>query len=114
LQAETAMGHLEDFLILSRVQRCSFCTRALEVCRDYIGTPNNIFICKDCIEYCLEMLDEREPGDRIFTEPALTLSKPKEIKQHLDDYVIGQNDAKIALAVAVYNHYKRIFRKDEN
>ena len=89
--------------------RCSFCGKAeSEVERLIAG--NNTYICNECIEACYEMiLDEDEELDEegsSFEE--ITLLKPQEIKKHLDDYVIGQDQSKKQLAVAVYNHYKRI------
>ncbi len=91
---------------------CSFCGKSEKQVRKLIAGPNGVFICDDCIEICSEIIEEE-----LMTEsyskggPALediNLLKPQEIKKILDDYVIGQDAAKIALSVAVYNHYKRI------
>lgn len=89
--------------------RCSFCGKSGEQVRKMISGPSGTYICDECIELCAELieeeldLDEREPGDE-----EINLLKPKEIKAFLDEYVIGQEQAKKVLSVAVYNHYKRI------
>ena len=92
--------------------RCSFCNKRQSAVEKLIQGPNNVFICNECVNVCLDILHE-ELG--VYTEgtgesePAgINLLKPHEIKEYLDEYVVGQNDAKKALAVAVYNHYKRI------
>ena len=81
-----------------------------------ISGPSGTYICDECIELCAELieeeleLDEQEPGDE-----EINLLKPKEIKEFLDEYVIGQEEAKKVLSVAVYNHYKRILAvRDKN
>jgi ATP-dependent Clp protease ATP-binding subunit ClpX len=80
-----------------------------------IPAPTGFYICNHCVEACSEILDEWEMESRPAAEvPELAeLPKPKDIKKVLDDYVIGQENAKKALAVAVYNHYKRIWQKKE-
>lgn len=85
---------------------CSFCGRSKGEVQKLIAGPG-IFICNDCIKKCNEVLVEGEKKK----EKKLTLHKPKEIKEFLDKYVIGQEGAKKTLAVAVYNHYKRIISK---
>jgi len=94
-----------------RVLKCSFCGKTQEQVKRLIAGPG-VYICNECVELCLSILED----ESVIAHPqingddkAVTLSKPKEIKQILDDYVIGQDAAKISLAVAVYNHYKRIF-----
>ncbi|HOJ77764.1 MAG TPA: ATP-dependent Clp protease ATP-binding subunit ClpX [Bacillota bacterium] len=85
--------------------KCSFCGKAQEQVKKLIAGPG-VYICDECIELCNEIIDE-ELSDEINLD--LTSNpKPKEIKEILDQYVIGQEDAKKTLAVAVYNHYKRI------
>lgn len=89
--------------------RCSFCNKSEDQVRKLIAGPNGVFICDDCVEICGEIIEEElaEEYTREGTEE-INLLKPEEIKAVLDDYVIGQDNAKKALAVAVYNHYKRI------
>lgn len=96
---------------------CSFCGKPQSEARRLIAGPG-VFICDECIELCMSILnDEKNLSTRkeSYNEPAAELPKPHEIKKKLDDYVIGQDSAKIALSVAVYNHYKRIYYgKDKN
>ncbi len=90
--------------------RCSFCGKSQDQVRKLIAGMNNVFICDECVELCSEILEE-EMDDNEYSAPDLdgiNLLKPKEIKEFLDEYVIGQEQAKKALSVAVYNHYKRI------
>ena len=84
---------------------CSFCGKPQDMVRKLVAGPG-VYICDECIELCNEIVDEevREQDD----DEVRGLPKPKEIKSILDQYVIGQEDAKKSLAVAVYNHYKRI------
>ncbi len=87
-------------------QRCSFCNKNSEQVRKLIAGPG-VAICDECIATCAGIImDEFE--DQIMEDFAMELPKPREIKDFLDDYVIGQDKAKKALAVAVYNHYKRL------
>ncbi|HYH04606.1 MAG TPA: ATP-dependent Clp protease ATP-binding subunit ClpX [Bacillota bacterium] len=89
--------------------KCSFCGKAQEQVKKLIAGPG-VYICDECIELCNEIIDEE-----LNEEVNLDLTnnpKPKEIKEILDQYVIGQDDAKKTLAVAVYNHYKRINSED--
>ena len=89
--------------------RCSFCNKSEDQVRKLIAGPGGVFICDDCVEICSEIIEEElaEEYAQEGTEE-INLLKPEEIKAVLDDYVIGQDNAKKALAVAVYNHYKRI------
>ena len=90
---------------------CSFCgKKESEVKRIISG--NNTFICNECIELCNGILAD-DFNDIGFESEAMELPKPKEIKEVLDQYVIGQEEAKKILSVAVYNHYKRI-EQEEN
>lgn len=89
--------------------RCSFCNKSEDQVRKLIAGPDGVYICDECIEICSEIVEEELDEDYdIDTEGFINLMKPEEIKSFLDDYVIGQDDAKKALAVAVYNHYKRV------
>ncbi len=91
---------------------CSFCGRPKEKVRELIVGPNGICICDECVESCREqILDARA---RTKTGAQVKLLKPAEIKERLDDYIIGQDRAKRVLSVAVYNHYKRINAAPDN
>ena len=95
-------GRMDD---KNKQPRCSFCNKPQEQVRKLIAGPN-AYICDECVEICSEIIneefeDEQETGD-------INLLKPLEIKNFLDQYVIGQDDAKRVLSVAVYNHYKRV------
>ncbi|WP_312693626.1 ATP-dependent Clp protease ATP-binding subunit ClpX [Caproiciproducens sp.] len=90
---------------------CSFCGKPQNEARRLIAGPG-VYICDECIELCMSILDdEKNLSNRksSYSESAAELPKPHEIKKLLDEYVIGQENAKIALSVAVYNHYKRIY-----
>jgi ATP-dependent Clp protease ATP-binding subunit ClpX len=85
---------------------CSFCGKSADMARRLIAGPNDVFICDECIEVCRKILSEEDHElTTSFTEDIPT---PKEIKNYLDLFIIGQDNAKKALSVAVYNHYKRI------
>ncbi len=93
--------------------RCSFCGKTQDQVSRLIAGPN-VYICNECIELCSSILhDEMTTGETQFTLPD-KLPTPKEIKAYMDGYIIGQEDAKIALSVAVYNHYKRIYFEDSS
>lgn len=97
--------------------RCSFCGKRENQVRRLIAGPNGTYICNDCVKICTEIIDEELDLDDDDTEFALgdiNLLKPEQIKGFLDDYVIGQEQAKKVLSVAVYNHYKRIMAGSEN
>ena len=91
--------------------RCSFCGKPQEKAGRLISGPNGAFICDECVEICAEIIDEegfeKEMGKGGASEE-INLLKPEELKAFLDDYVIGQDQAKKVLSVAVYNHYKRV------
>ena len=91
--------------------RCSFCGKTEKQVRKLIAGPTGVYICDECTELCEEILAEEYQemygGDDV-EEVEINLLKPKEIKEFLDEYVIGQDEAKKALSVAVYNHYKRV------
>ena len=91
------------------VVRCSFCGKVQAQVRKLIAGPNGAYICDECIEVCSEIIEEEfEFEDRDAIAEEINLLKPEEIKAFLDEYVIGQDEAKKVLSVAVYNHYKRI------
>ena len=91
--------------------KCSFCGKAQDAVRKLIAGPDGIYICDECISLCSEIIEEElyeEDMSMAADGMDINLLKPKEIKAFLDDYVIGQEEAKKTLAVAVYNHYKRV------
>ena len=91
------------------IVRCSFCNKPQSQVRKLIAGPNGAYICDECIEVCSEIIEEEFESDddrREFDD--INLLTPEEIKAFLDEYVIGQDEAKKVLSVAVYNHYKRI------
>jgi len=89
---------------------CSFCGKNADTARRLIAGPG-VFICDECIDVCKRILDEE--NDMVTSELMDEVPTPVEIKNYLDDYVIGQTAAKKVLSVAVYNHYKRISQKDK-
>lgn len=93
--------------------RCSFCGKTQDQVRKLIAGSDDVYICDDCIELCAEILEEEFAGqnEKGPDFSGINLLKPKEIKEFLDEYVVGQEDAKKVLSVAVYNHYKRITSK---
>ena len=91
------------------VVRCSFCNKPQSQVRKLIAGPNGAYICDECIEICAEIIEEEFDYEDENNGPGeINLLKPEEIKSFLDDYVVGQEEAKKVLSVAVYNHYKRI------
>ncbi len=88
--------------------RCSFCGKSKESVKKFISGPS-VYICNECISLCNEILAEEE--ERESQDPTISTLTPVEIKDFLDDYVIGQESAKRSLAVAVYNHYKRVHKR---
>lgn len=90
---------------------CSFCGKAQNQVRKMISGPSGVYICDECVELCAELVEEELEKDGVLEEAdesGINLLKPMEIKAFLDEYVIGQEDAKKVLAVSVYNHYKRV------
>ena len=87
--------------------RCSFCNKTQDQVRKLVAGPKGVYICDECIEVCMEIMEDEFEGFNEDTQE-INLMKPKEMKAFLDDYVIGQDEAKKVLSVAVYNHYKRI------
>ncbi len=96
---------------------CSFCGKTERQVHKLIGGPNDIYICDECIDICHEMifedLDDFEPAEE-NAGIEINLKTPEELKAFLDEYVIGQDEAKKVLSVAVYNHYKRIMADPED
>ena len=93
---------------------CSFCGRSSSQTDAFIEGPNNVFICPECVDLCHNIIRQNR---KRTTKPLFSLEempKPKEIKQYLDQYVIGQEHAKKYLSVAVHNHYKRLLHTDSN
>jgi len=89
--------------------RCSFCNKTQDQVRKLIAGPSGVYICDECVDICEDILEEGfEEEDRGDDQPDINLLKPVQIKEFLDDYVIGQEAAKKVLAVSVYNHYKRV------
>ena len=94
--------------------RCSFCNKTQDQVRKLIAGPKakGVYICDECIEVCADIIAEE--FEQYIDDTEIHLNKPKEIKAFLDDYVIGQDEAKKVLSVAVYNHYKRILLGDSS
>ena len=99
--------------------RCSFCGKPQSQAKRLIS-GNGVYICDECVELCMDIIADEESLHRGRPQPKnepraeMVLPKPQEIKKQLDEYVIGQDEAKMTLAVAVYNHYKRIFFSGED
>ena len=95
--------------------RCSFCGKTQDQVNRLISGPNGAFICDECIDICAEILEEEGVEgheDKSSAKDDINLVTPEELKAFLDDYVIGQDQAKKVLSVAVYNHYKRVLAGD--
>ncbi len=101
------------------IKRCSFCGKTENKVRNMFSAPN-VNICDECVLYCYEILDEQlgisteVKSSKKSKDTGLKITKPAEIKKTLDQYVVGQDAAKISLAVSVYNHYKRIMGETDN
>ena len=93
--------------------RCSFCNKSQSQVRKLIAGPNGTYICDECIQLCQEIIDEEFDYDEPSFSDEINLLTPMEIKAFLDEYVIGQEEAKKVLSVAVYNHYKRIVAEQD-
>src|SRR5277367_2945482 len=92
--------------------RCSFCGKTQDEVKKLVAGPT-VYICNECVALCNDILKEEDKGEVKGTQPKTKLSVPKpvEIKDVLDEYVIGQEKAKKILSVAVHNHYKRLIAK---
>ena len=88
--------------------RCSFCNKTQDQVRKLIAGPAGVYICDECVDICADIIEEEYEDEPVEEELDINLLKPVEIKEFLDDYVIGQEAAKKVLAVSVYNHYKRV------
>ncbi|MCH5259686.1 MAG: ATP-dependent Clp protease ATP-binding subunit ClpX [Lachnospiraceae bacterium] len=88
--------------------RCSFCNKTQDQVRKLIAGPAGVYICDECVDICADIIEEEYEDEPEVEEMEINLLKPVEIKKFLDDYVIGQEDAKKVLSVSVYNHYKRV------
>lgn len=96
--------------------RCSFCNKPQSQVKKLIAGPDGVYICDECIDVCAEIIEEEfEYENHRHSNPFddINLLRPEEIKAFLDDYVIGQDEAKKVLSVAVYNHYKRIMAQQD-
>ena len=90
--------------------RCSFCNKTQGQVRKLIAGPAGVYICDECVDICADILEEELEDEELeqTVHTDINLLKPREIKNFLDEYVIGQDEAKKVLSVAVYNHYKRV------
>ncbi|MBD5501256.1 MAG: ATP-dependent Clp protease ATP-binding subunit ClpX [Lachnospiraceae bacterium] len=88
--------------------RCSFCNKTQDQVKKMIAGPAGVYICDECVSICSDIVEEEYEETELESETEINLLKPVEIKEFLDEYVIGQEEAKKVLAVSVYNHYKRV------
>lgn len=95
------------------IVRCSFCNKTQAQVRKLIAGPNGTYICDECIAICSEIIEEELDYNEGGAYDDINLLTPEEMKEFLDDYVIGQDEAKKVLSVAVYNHYKRIMAEQD-
>ncbi len=93
----------------THIERCSFCGKTENMVFKLIEGPGGVFICDECVGLCNDLIGNSVNSTASSADNDFVLPKPKEIKEKLDEYVIGQDDAKKTLSVAVYNHYKRIY-----
>ncbi len=93
--------------------RCSFCNKTQDQVRKLIAGPSGVYICDECVDICADIIEEEYEDEQIEGGIDINLLKPVEIKEFLDEYVIGQEEAKKVLSVAVYNHYKRVMAEKD-
>ena len=93
--------------------RCSFCNKTQDQVRKLIAGPAGVYICDECVDICADIIEEEYEDEPVGDSVDINLLKPVEIKDFLDDYVIGQDEAKKVLSVAVYNHYKRVMAQKD-
>lgn len=98
----------------SSAVRCSFCGKLQGQVLKMFAGPNDVFICNECVELCMDIFDEEYQPEEQENDKEINLMRPAEIKEFLDQYVIGQDEAKKILSVAVYNHYKRVMSDVSN
>ncbi|MCR5747659.1 MAG: ATP-dependent Clp protease ATP-binding subunit ClpX [Lachnospiraceae bacterium] len=94
--------------------RCSFCGKSQDQVHKLIAGPNGTYICDECVAICADIIDDEEADIELHGNLDINLLKPEEIFDFLNDYVIGQEEAKKVLSVAVYNHYKRIMAAQDD
>ena len=95
--------------------RCSFCNKTQDQVKKMIAGPGGVYICDECVDICADIIEEEYEDEPEAEEMEINLLKPVEIKTFLDEYVIGQEEAKKVMAVSVYNHYKRVMApKDDD
>ncbi len=94
--------------------RCSFCNKTQDQVRKLIAGPAGVYICDECVDICSDIIEEEYEEEPETEDMEINLLKPVEIKKFLDDYVIGQDEAKKVLAVSVYNHYKRVMAPQDD
>ncbi len=99
--------------VMEEIVRCSFCNKSQNKVRKLIAGPNGAYICDECVDVCSEIIEEELEYDERNPFADINLLTPEEMKAFLDDYVIGQEEAKKVLSVAVYNHYKRILAEQD-
>ena len=93
--------------------RCSFCNKTQDQVRKLIAGPAGVYICDECVDICADIIEEEYEDEPVGDSVDINLLKPVEIKDFLDDYVNGQDEAKKVLSVAVYNHYKRVMAQKD-
>jgi ATP-dependent Clp protease ATP-binding subunit ClpX len=112
------MSENNEGVFLKLTINCSFCKKGRHQVEQIIEGPvldgHNIYICNECVDASYDILhDESQPEDKVVRRKKEKIPTPEQIKKHLDEYIIGQDSAKVAISVAVYNHYKRINHKDK-